>query len=142
MSSNSSASRESRQTLPALTAKYLVVLQEPAAADLQNASSLNVAVSSAASGRRPQLQTTSSKKLSRFGAESQGLQPAEALPSAAQVASMMASRGDSFSSQASTGSGPRVTVDEGRSCQAVYTLPLKRTMCMLNKVLSWAKDLL
>ena len=56
----------------------------------------------------------------RFGAESQVLQPAEALPPPSQIASMMATRGDSFSSQASAGSvastPARVTADEGQHC--------------------------
>lgn len=58
--------------------------------------------------------------LHRFGTESQALQPAEALPPPSQIASMMATRGDSFSSQASAGSQAslpaRVTTDEGFAC--------------------------
>lgn len=70
----------------------------------------------------------------RFGAESQGLQPAEALPPASQIASMMATRGDSFSSQASVGSAvsaaPRVTADEGSCCVVRRVHFLKRSVIL------------
>ena len=90
-----------------------------ASTDLGTASSLNAAVS-AASSRRPVLQSSSSKKLSRFGAESQRLPPpTEGLPPlapATPMATPMAVRGDSVTSQVSAAPGAspaRTTTDEG-----------------------------
>lgn len=89
-----------------------------ASTDLGTASSLNAAVS-AASSRRPVLQSTSSKKLSRFAVESQRLPPTEGLPPlapATPMATPMATRGDSVTSQvnAAPGASPaRTTTDEG-----------------------------
>ena len=93
-------------------------MQEAAPAestDLAPASSLNAAVT-AASSRRPTLQSSSSKKLSRFAVESQRLQPpAEGLPPLAP-STPLATRGDSVTSQLSAGPGAspaRTTTDEG-----------------------------
>ena len=87
--------------------------------DLGTASSLNAAVS-AASTRRPVLQSVSSKKLSRFAVESQRLPPTiEGLPPlapATPLATPMAARGDSVTSQVSAAPGAspaRTTTDEG-----------------------------